>query len=501
MPELSKTRDVRNHGIGRSTVRRRLWGLASLLLLLIALVAGAALAGIDRPALAALTALALLVGLAAAAAVTRSIAAPLAHAADYAKKVATGDLSRRLDPSVGRGFEELYEALGGMTDNLRRIALNVRASAEAITRATGTIAAGNNDLSQRTTEQASSLEETAASMEELTSTVRQNAEQSEHAHRLAAEAAGVATRGGEVVRQVVQTMDRISASSRQIAEITGVIEAIAAQTNILSLNAAVEAARAGEQGKGFAVVANEVRDLARRAAESAKQIKTLIDESVTQVEQGAGLVHEAGATIERVVASVQAVSDVVDNINAASREQTSGIEQVNQAILQMDSATQRNASLVEEAAATASALEEQAQHLIGATRALRIESSDAAAAAQALVKRAAQYLKQHGRERACAAFNDERGEFVQGDLYIVLYDLNGRCLAHGTNAALRGTDQMHQRDPDGKLVVRERVELAREHPSFWQDYKHLNPVTRKVEQKSHYFERVDDLLIGCGIYA
>ena len=488
-------------GTGNFTVRQRLWALSGLLLLLIALTAAAALLGVSRPAIAAFAAVALLIGAAAAAAVTRSITVPLTHAVDYAKKVATGDLSRRIDARHARGFEALFDALTRMTDNLRRIALNVRASAEAITQATGAIAAGNNDLSQRTTEQASSLEETAASMEQLTSTVKQNAEQSEHAHRLADKAAGVATQGGEVVRQVVQTMDRISGGSKQIAEITGVIETIAAQTNILSLNAAVEAARAGDQGKGFAVVANEVRDLARRAAESAKQIKALIEDSVSQVDQGATLAHQAGATIEQIVTSVQSVAEVVDNINAASREQSSGIEQVNQAIVQMDAVTQRNASLVEEAAATASALEEQALHLIGATKVLRTEANDAAAAAQALVKRAAQYLRQHGPEQACAVFNDERGDFVQGDLYIVLYDLNGRCLAHGTNAALRGTDQLGQRDPEGKLVVRERVELAREHKSFWQDYKHLNPVTRKVEQKSHYFERVGDLLLGCGVYA
>lgn len=487
-------------GTGQLTIGQRLWVYSGLLLLLLALLTGAALLGAGRLAMAALGTVALLTGAAAAVVVTRSITVPLAHAVHVAKQVATGDLSRKIDARAARGLEELFGALTGMTDNLRRMALNVRASAEVITHATGEIAAGNNNLSQRTTEQASSLEETAASMEELTSTVKQNCEQSQHAHRLTSEATSIAVQGGDVVGRVVMTMDRISKSSNQIAEISGVMESIALQTNILSLNAAVEAAHAGENGRGFAVVANEVRELAHRSAASAQQIKALINDSVTEVDQGAQLVREAGATIDQVVASVRNVSQVVENINVASLEQSLGIEQVNQAIAQMDAVTQQNAALVEEAAATSSALEEQSLHLTGAVKTFRIEANDAAAAAQAFVKRAALYLKQHGRERACATFNDEQGNFVQGDLYIVLYDLNGKCLAHGTNAALRGTDQIDQRDTEGKFVVRERVKLAKERKSFWQDYKHLNPVTREIAQKSHYFEQVGNLLIGCGFY-
>jgi methyl-accepting chemotaxis protein len=482
------------------SIGQRLWMHSALLLLLMALPVGAALLDASHSTIVALGTVALLVGVAAAFVVTRSVTVPLARAVQAARLIATGDLSRDIDTRDSRGAEELFGALTDMTDNLRRMALNIRASADVIGRATGEIAAGNHNLSQRTTEQASSLEETAATMEQMTSTVRRNAEHSRHAHELAGETSHIAVKGGEVVRDVAVTMDRISRSSKQIAEISGVIEGIAQQTNILSLNAAVEAARAGEGGRGFAVVADEVRALARRSAESAKQIKSLIDDSVSQVGQGARLAQEAGATIDQVVASVKKVSEAVDNIHAASREQSQGIEQVNQTIVQMDAVTQQNASLVDAAASSASALEEQALQLTGAIRTLRIEANDAAMAAQAFVRNAAAYLRRNGLERARAAFNDADGQFVQGDLYIVLYDLRGWCLAHGTNAALRGTDQIDQRDPDGKYVVRERVRLAQEHATFWQDYRHRNPVTGEVAVKSHYFERVDDLLVGCGIY-
>ena len=485
---------------GQLGIARRLWLHSALLLGLMCVPVGAALLDASNSVVVALGLAALGLGSGAAYFVTRSVAVPLAQAVHVARQVATGDLSRDVDPQAARGIEELFAALADMTGNLRRMALNVRASADAITHASGEIAAGNSDLSQRITEQASSLEETAATMQQMLSTVRQNAEHSRNAQQLAGDTTRIAVQGGEVVREVAQTMERISRSSQQIAEISGVIEGIAQQTNILSLNAAVEAARAGEQGRGFAVVADEVRALARRSADSAKQIKALIDDAVSQVGQGAQLAQEAGATIDKVVASVKQVSEAVESISAASLEQRQGIEQVNQSIVQMDAVTQQNATLVESAAASASALEEQAFQLTGAIRTLRIKSNDAAVAATALVRKAGTYLQRNGPERAIAAFNDERGDFVQGDLYIVFYDLRGRCLAHGTNAALRGTDQIDQRDPDGKYVVRERLQLARERTSFWQDYKHRNPVTGEIAEKSHYFERVGEYLVGCGIY-
>jgi methyl-accepting chemotaxis protein len=270
-----------------------------------------------------------------------------------------------------------------MNTSLTRIVTQVRTGTDTIGTASQEIAAGNQDLSARTEQQASSLEETAASMEELTSAVKQNADNARQANALAQAASGVAGRGGDVIRQVVGTMGEINAASRQIADIIGVIDGIAFQTNILALNAAVEAARAGEQGRGFAVVATEVRNLAQRSAAAAKEIKTLIGNSVQRVDAGGRLVEQAGATMQEIVTSVQRVTDIMGEISSASVEQTSGIEQVNVAVTQMDQVTQQNAALVEEAAAAAEAMREQAQNLADAVAVFRTGAEDGRGAARA----------------------------------------------------------------------------------------------------------------------
>ena len=283
-------------------------------------------------------------------------------AVKIAELIAAGDLTTSIEVA-GEDDSSIVRAIKTMNDKLLRLVREVRASSNTITVAVKEIAVGNSDLSQRTEEQASSLEETASSMEELISTVKQNADNSKQANHLASSASQVAIKGGDIVGKVVVTMDLIHGSSKKIVDIISVIEGIAFQTNILSLNAAVEAARAGEQGRGFAVVAGEVRNLAQRSAAAAKEIKALIDDSVGKVSDGTKLVEEAGRTMDDIVVSVKKVNDIIAEIAAASEEQTSGIEQVNQAILQMDEVTQQNAALVEEASASAAALEEQATNL------------------------------------------------------------------------------------------------------------------------------------------
>ena len=295
---------------------------------------------------------------------TRSITAPLGQAVALAQRVAAGDLTADIRPSSRDETGMLITALRAMNDNLAGIVREVRSGTDTVATASSQIATGNLELSSRTEQQASSLEETASAMEELTSTVGHNADNAREASTLAAQASEIAVRGGGVVGSVVQKMAGINESSKRIADIIAVIDGIAFQTNILALNAAVEAARAGEQGRGFAVVASEVRGLAQRSAAAAKEIKELIDDSVNKVTEGSALVTQAGTTMQEVVSSVRRVTDIVQEISAASREQTEGIGQINIAMTQMDQVTQQNAALVEEAAAAAGALEDQAAKLL-----------------------------------------------------------------------------------------------------------------------------------------
>ncbi len=285
-----------------------------------------------------------------------------AYVTEMVKRVADGNLNVEVKTKANDNSSMLF-AFKEMVQKISGIVANIHNTSDSIITSAQELAAGNADLSQRTEEQASSLEETASSMEELASTVKQNAENAKQANQLAVNASDVAVKGGQAVNEVVQTMASISTSSKKIVDIISVIEGIAFQTNILALNAAVEAARAGEQGRGFAVVAAEVRNLAQRSAAAAKEIKTLIDDSVDKVDIGARQVDQAGATMSEIVVAVKRVTDIMSEIAAASNEQRAGIEQVNQAITQMDEVTQQNAALVEEAAAAAEAMQEQAGSL------------------------------------------------------------------------------------------------------------------------------------------
>jgi methyl-accepting chemotaxis protein len=306
---------------------------------------------------------AVLIGASMAWWIISGIFAGMRDAARIAETVSAGDLSQEFESDRRDEFGTLINSMGDMEDKLTDLVTSIKKTSDTILSASDEIAAGNLDLSSRTEQQAASLEETASTMEQLTQTVRQNADNAQQATRLATDAADIAQHGGTVVSEVISTMDAIKASSQKIVEIISVIDGIAFQTNILALNAAVEAARAGEQGRGFAVVATEVRGLAQRSAAAAREIKSLIDASVGKVEDGSRLVNQAGETMEQIVASVKKVSDVMHEIELASAEQNNGIVHVNQAVSDMDKATQQNAALVEEAAAAAQSLRDQATSL------------------------------------------------------------------------------------------------------------------------------------------
>jgi methyl-accepting chemotaxis protein len=315
---------------------------------------------------------ALAVGVAAAVVITRSITRPVQQALAAVKAVAGGDLTQRLHSDARDELGELVSALDDMTQNLARMVSGVRSGCSEINLAAAEIAHGNSDLSSRTESQASSLEQTAASVEQMAAQIKANAENARAADQIASNASDVAHAGGEAVGEVVRTMEDISAASRKIADIIGVIDGIAFQTNILALNAAVEAARAGEQGRGFAVVAGEVRTLAQRSAEAAKEIKSLIGASVERVESGSRQVLGARETIERLVTEVKRVTDLVAEITVSSREQADGVGQISAAVGALDQTTQQNAALVEQTAAAAESMRQQADQLNSAVSAFRV---------------------------------------------------------------------------------------------------------------------------------
>ena len=421
-----------------------------------------------------------------------------------ALRLAQGDLNEPLSAEGAPSLGPLQAALAEVGDRMFRVAVDVRVGTTAIATTAGFVAGDNTALSQRTESQASALQQTAASMEQLTATVRQNADHAGQAHVLVASAADAARQGGKVVGEVVQTMGSIRESSRRIVDITGVIDSIAFQTNILALNAAVEAARAGEQGRGFAVVAGEVRALAQRSATAAREIKQLIDESAARVEAGHRLAEQAGSAMSGMVDGVQRVARIMGEIVQASQEQSTGLEEIHRAIAHIDDTTQRNGALVEAAAHTASSLQAQAKRLASAVGDwhLGVREFGNAEQARAMAEAGAQFVRTHGVERGKQAISDPQGPFVDRDLYLGMCDANGTIVANGGNPRVIGVDGNVVKDVKGRFFVKEIMRLGQHPGTGWVDYQWVHPLTSETMTKSAYVQAVgvEGMVISCGFY-
>jgi methyl-accepting chemotaxis protein len=419
-------------------------------------------------------------------------------------RVASGELvtgNHRQEAETDRNDSaRLWSSIMKMNGSLADIVKQVRSSAEMIAAGAQTIAEGGNQLSERTQEQAASLEETASGMEELAATARQNADNCARATELAGMSRSVAAEAAQRLRDAVVTMEEIDDSARRVGEILSTVEGIAFQTNILALNAAIEAARAGQQGRGFAVVAGEVRSLAQRSADAAREIQALVGQSTGSVQKGRALVGAAESTMAQVVGSVEQVTVVIDEIARASAEQSAGVEEISRAIAQVDTATQQNAALVEESASAAESFQREARQLLDVVDRFKTDRSEARGRVVALVKAAAAHLRKHGAQQACRDFCDRNGPFVKGEHYVVALDMQCNVLAFAPNPQRIGQNDYDAQDADGRFFSRKTVELARANGSGWCDYRMLNPRTGRVEPKSMYFEKVGDLVLGCGIY-
>ena len=448
---------------------------------------------------AALAAVVLLVSGVLAMLMVRSITGPLQRAVGLAGVIAAGDLTADVHDDRKDELGDLLRSLSAMAARLRGVVGEVRGGVESVSAASSQIATGNQDLSARTEQTAANLEETAASMEELTATVTQSADTARQANQLAGTAAQAAARGGEVVGQVVASMQQITDSSRKIADIIGVIDSIAFQTNILALNAAVEAARAGEQGRGFAVVAGEVRSLAQRSAEAAREVRTLIGTSVRQVESSAALIRSAG---EGIAAMTDGIRDVVAHVGEISHsvtEQGTGLGEISAAVQQIDQITQRNAQMVNENLHQAQALERRASTLSEAVTAFRLQQGTAQEA-MALVVRAAQLHRGAGsRDAFLRTLTDPAQPFHDRDMYVFALDAAGTYLAFGGNPAKVGTRVQDIPGIAGDRLVQDIAAQAERGPG-WVEYDITNPATGTVQTKMSFVQRVGDVYLGCGVY-
>jgi methyl-accepting chemotaxis protein len=427
----------------------------------------------------------------------------LREALSAAQRIASGDLTSQIATDRGGELGALMQALQEMNGQVFKIVSEVRTGITTVASTSSQINRDNTALSERTETQAVSLRETVASMDQLTLTVRQNAENATRANQHVLSTSQHAARGGEVVGQVVETMGSIKESSSKIVDIISVIDGIAFQTNILALNAAVEAARAGEQGRGFAVVAAEVRTLAQRSASAAREIKTLIADSVEKVESGSRLVDDAGRAMNEIVSSVKHVADLIKEINSAGNEQSAGIQSVNQAVGQVDDMTQQNAKLVQDATKTAVTLNEQAVGLLKSVAMFKLGDREYGTPeeAEGMVKAGIAFFRQHGKSAIVDEINKlGKGRFIDRDLYLFAVDIDSCVfIAHGNNPRTLGAGPV-SKDADGKLFVRDMATLAKNKGTGWIEYKWAHPVTNEIKVKTSYVERVGDMLIACGVY-
>lgn len=433
----------------------------------------------------------------------RGIVQPLRDVTAVAKRMATGDLSLSFAGASGSELGELQSSLQEINERMFKITAKIRNGTVAVGGTSSLIASDNSALLARSELQASALQQTVSSLERMTLTVSQNADNALKADALVATAKGSAGKGEQVVDDVIHTMGAISESAKTIATIISVIDGIAFQTNILALNAAVEAARAGEQGRGFAVVASEVRALAQRSAAAAREIALLISDSVEKVESGEKLVEDAGQAMREIAASVNRVAGLMNEISAASTEQSTGIAELNSAVIQIGGMARQNAVLVDVATRTAVSLHEQAVSLSEAVSIYNLGEREYANADEAreMVKVGVEFVRTHGRK----AFVDDvckqgKSQFIDRDLYLSVYDLDYKFVANGANPRLVGVDGKSLKDSDGKLFVVEIVNLAKSSGSGWVDYKWPHPLTKEIQSKSVYLEMVADLVISCGFY-
>ncbi|HTS54551.1 MAG TPA: methyl-accepting chemotaxis protein, partial [Burkholderiales bacterium] len=340
----------------------------------------------------------------------------------------------------------------------------------------------------------------ASAMEELATTVKRNSEHCQTASKLTREAADLTATGAESVRRAMDSIRLVDDSSRRIGEISKLIEGIALQTNVLALNAAVEAARAGERGRGFSVVASEVRALAQRCSEAALDIKKLIETSVGNVNESVAIVNDTGQVIDRVCASVQQAAELIGEIAAASRDQSSGMEQVSQSVMHLEQVNLHNAGLVEQTTTVGRVFQQEALELQEMVGHFKLDRAEGRHTAVALVRQGVAHLRAVGKRQACDDFDDAAGDFVFGEYYISAFDINGIRVANGSDPASRGENIHDIRDADGKQHVRAIIEKAKARGKGWEDYKWTNPVTKRIEPKSVYFELIDDVIVTCGIY-